>query len=177
MATAYAHAVRQRALMLPWDMRFGTGTQYEQCPALTAVWHLLRAVDQFPEEHWNRNYGGSCCNLCFLCKLRNINETHRSLSYCCHACTSRLATFSASDRQEYFHIYKATLELAHAQWLPPINQTPSLDWMNSYSLAAVREAQLAAIGTNPNLSRLEKLRLSAQIHLTRRTENSLVGKM
>lgn len=166
MATAYAHAVRQRAVLLPWNYRFA-GTQYEYCPALTVTWRLLKPVNQFPSEHSHRSYGPASCRCCFFCKT--ICETV-GLQFSCSYCHEQFKTLSTADSQEYNHIYHATLELVHAQWLPPKTQL-SLDWMNSFLASRQVLPKTPVTGTVATLPRLQKLKLSAQTHLIKPIES------
>lgn len=170
MATAYAHTVRHRTLRLPWDFHWRFSTKscaYSQCPASGVAFQLLQPTNQWPEEAYS--FASKCSyvsyrtssggGLCYFCKSL---VTYRGLHFDCAECQHLPKSFS------YQQVFNYALSFANQSW-PITTQTHSQDWMTSYSIAAVRAEQLAVIGAAQNLSLSQKLKLSAQIRLTKHT--------
>lgn len=130
MATAYALALRQRALLLPWNFMMPAAiTERKQliahwCAATDVCYTLLAAVDQLP-KHRPVPAKASCVEQghCFYCKTPLLGA--RGLVESCSNCYVALDALPDHLRQQYFLCFENTLRFSQWDW--PLDMIAGID--------------------------------------------------
>lgn len=121
MATAYAIALRQRALLLPWNFLLPETVASRKdviahwSAASNVCYVLLSAVDQVPLDRPVAS-SVSCIEAghCFYCKTALPGS--RGLIESCSNCYQEQAAMQVYLRQQYYFCFENTLRFSRFPW-------------------------------------------------------------
>lgn len=174
MASAFAIAIRHRALLIPWDVDYEPAATRSSgiriAPAKQFLHRTLRSCEHTPEPQEYQWFGIGCIQvpystedgrgLCFYCKRRTHKKGLHASCEQCENLSDNLATLANS---EYYSIYIQSLQLASQRWQLTI-PTQRVIPLTTYSL------ETSGLSTSELLAlRLKKLKESLPTRVTKPT--------